>query len=566
MNIPTILVVENELLVAQDIQLTLKRLGFSVPETVRTGEEALSSVAYRRPDLVMMDIHLAGAMDGISAATEIMNEFNVPVIFLSSYTDKETVDRAKSSSPYGYIAKPFDEITLRLTIEIALYKHEVELTQKISDEKFKRIVHSSTDGILLTDESGMVIEWNESQERISGIPREAALGKPLVELVPDIDPSVQLREISYRHSDGTEVTAQITTFPIRTRKGEQIGAISRDVTEQRRAKELERRHRKELSILYSVSKQLNGTADFHETIRIVLENATRALGADAGTILLANPPVRQKLHSVGLETTLSRTINTLCEASHTEGLKACRLYQDRLYQLSRTDETAEICPIFATGRFKRGLGMPLHDDGNYIGHLFLFRTSQSEFSKRETQFLETLVEQNITALRKAELIEETRQMAFIDSLTRIYNRHALFSRGVGEFERARRYGSPLSVMMIDTDHFKDINDSKGHVAGDLVLRQVADILKSRIREVDILGRYGGEEFALILPNTDRVAALELAERLREQVEDKGKPVPTISIGVAVLENGIGSFSDLVEQADRAMYKAKKRGRNRVEVL
>jgi two-component system cell cycle response regulator len=142
-----------------------------------------------------------------------------------------------------------------------------------------------------------------------------------------------------------------------------------------------------------------------------------------------------------------------------------------------------------------------------------------------------------------------------------------------EFERARRYENGFSVVMVDVDDFKSLNDTYGHLVGDRVLRAVAAIVKSNMRGVDTAARYGGEEIALILPRTEMVSALNQAERIRAAIADhriatdNGVISVTASFGIAAYpESGASSAEDVVRRADRALYRAKKTGKNRVELF
>jgi diguanylate cyclase (GGDEF)-like protein len=160
-------------------------------------------------------------------------------------------------------------------------------------------------------------------------------------------------------------------------------------------------------------------------------------------------------------------------------------------------------------------------------------------------------------------------MAMTDPLTNLYNRRYFMQRGSEEFKRSWRTSQPLSLLMLDIDHFKKVNDTHGHEAGDMALQQIAAALKSSLRETDILGRMGGEEFAVLLPNTLAKDAGVLAERIRQSVENLLFLVPgasltiTISIGVAMIADEMSDMDDMLRNADAAMYKAKHRGGNRV---
>ena len=163
---------------------------------------------------------------------------------------------------------------------------------------------------------------------------------------------------------------------------------------------------------------------------------------------------------------------------------------------------------------------------------------------------------------------ENMHLAMTDSLTHIPNRRALMD--YAKRTLARRNASPLALLMIDVDHFKDINDSYGHPVGDMVLQNIASLMEGRLRGHDFLGRYGGEEFCVVAPDTDIEGAMTLAEHLREAIDsapfsgERGKFAVSISIGIAICpSSGSGELKDLLQKADAALYSAKQTGRNRV---
>lgn len=176
--------------------------------------------------------------------------------------------------------------------------------------------------------------------------------------------------------------------------------------------------------------------------------------------------------------------------------------------------------------------------------------------------------------KRRELEEELRRHATTDFLTGIANRRHFIDVAEREFARAKRYGHPLSVLMLDIDRFKRINDTYGHPVGDKVVQAMADLCRRSLREIDHLGRMGGEEFAILLPETEAAVALQVAERLREMVEGAAVDVGglahpirfTTSVGLASLETVDQGFDQMLMQADRALYKAKQDGRNCVKTV
>jgi len=159
------------------------------------------------------------------------------------------------------------------------------------------------------------------------------------------------------------------------------------------------------------------------------------------------------------------------------------------------------------------------------------------------------------------------ELASIDSLTGAYNRRNLYEFGELESGISRRYHHHLSVLMMDMDHFKAVNDQYGHAAGDMVLREICGVIQKTLRQTDRMGRLGGEEFGVILPHTDLKEAQLLAERIRRMVESspilfEGQAIPvTVSIGVAELSTSDQNLEDLIKTADTALYQAKTAGRN-----
>jgi diguanylate cyclase (GGDEF)-like protein len=185
-------------------------------------------------------------------------------------------------------------------------------------------------------------------------------------------------------------------------------------------------------------------------------------------------------------------------------------------------------------------------------------------------FLEALAAQAHIVLENSRLFERVRELSIRDSLTGLFNHRHILELTSLAVERADRYQEPVSVVMADIDHFKAVNDEFGHLAGDALLRQLALLLRDSVRSVDAVGRYGGEEFLLLLPHTAYDEARRLADRIRARVMACAFRVAerthklTLSMGVFACPSPlVSSAADLVREADRALYRAKGTGRNRV---
>jgi two-component system cell cycle response regulator len=211
--------------------------------------------------------------------------------------------------------------------------------------------------------------------------------------------------------------------------------------------------------------------------------------------------------------------------------------------------------------------IPLVSFGQTLGVLALDSSQPGAFHDGDLQSLESVADICATAIQNAHYVERVKQLAYLDGLTGIFNRRFFELRILEEIERARRYGTGMAVIMTDIDQFKRLNDEFGHVLGDEVLRQVSSLFHQQVRKIDVVCRYGGEEFAILLTQTGPEQAFNIAEKLRRMVATWQFPgVPrtvTVSAGAAAFPEHGTTRDELVKAADSALYAAKQAGRNQV---
>ncbi len=234
------------------------------------------------------------------------------------------------------------------------------------------------------------------------------------------------------------------------------------------------------------------------------------------------------------------------------------------------DEETEVS-VF-NSQISNRLFFPMEIGDTRIGALHLIRKPDEPFSEHEHNLVSMIVSTLTLALRNSEIHREVQELATTDSLTALFNSryfHEILNR---QFKCTMRYQHPVSLIMIDLDNFKQINDQYGHLAGDTVLRDISGRLIRSLREIDVPARYGGDEIAIILPETLIEQAFFVAKRLRRLIEEQpisfnGKNINvTASLGIASCPNPvIRSVEDMIAVADKALYDAKKSGRNRIEV-
>jgi PAS domain S-box-containing protein len=261
-----ILVVEDESIVAEDIRRTLIKLGYAVPAVVSSGEMAIKKAEEHVPDLILMDIMLKGELDGIEAAKQISSKFNIPVVYLTAFSDEKILERAKLTEPFGYIIKPFKDRELKMDIEIALYKHRMEMQLKESEERYHRIVDFSLDGILVHNLSELIFANVAAAKILGATNPEEIVGKTVYQIIhPDYRKIVKERlrmgkegkalpsiELKFLRFDGTPVDVEVISIPLIHMGKLEIHSVVRDITERKKVEELQREN--ERIMLASIAK------------------------------------------------------------------------------------------------------------------------------------------------------------------------------------------------------------------------------------------------------------------------------------------------------------------------
>ncbi len=322
----------------------------------------------------------------------------------------------------------------------------------------------------------------------------------------------------------------------------------------------------ELSLLYEVARSFTSTLELPELLARISAHVADRLSIPRFSIMLVNadgtleaktahPPGRgtEGIRFRGGEGACGRAAQTQ-SAVYIADVEA-----DTTTFVARPGSECEAGSL---------LCVPMIHQQEVLGVLNFQRPQKDGFPAEEIEVLTAIADQAALAVKNARLHEETVALATTDPLTGIPNRRHLFAQLDMEIARANRFGNQVSVIMFDLDHFKSFNDEAGHPAGDALLRQIAALMKSMIRKVDTIGRYGGEEFLLILPQVTKVEAVDVAEKLRRAVATASFDLPrnsgiTISGGIANLPVDATAWERLVDCADAALYASKRAGRNQV---
>ena len=538
-----ILLVEDSRLTAMVVAEFLNKNGYET-ETAVTGEEAVQKISGGfPPDLVLMDIVLAGKMDGVEAARRILKSRDIPVVFLTANTSEEIIDKIKEVKAYGFVLKGIDKAALLSTVEMALKLHEANTHARM----FERLFENSLNELyIFYPKSLKFVAVNRAARKNLGYTIEELNTMTPLDLKPELDlqsfrellvPLVSgeqeqvLFKTVHRRKDGSlypvEINLQLFDYG-----GEKLCmALVANLTEIKQLEEEKRRK--------------------EELFRLMLEG----IPSPAWLVSRERRILAQNRAAASL---FGMKVGDYCWEGFYGGEYLPDEYREALKKTGSPLPGTKC--YFCLGDEALDMNEPLNSEVELAGNIW----DTWWIPLGEDVYLHYAAD--VTRYKKME--EELRCLSVTDCLTNSYNRRFFIHKLEEEIERTRRTGSGFSLVMLDIDRFKSINDRFGHNAGDLVLKSMAEMIKNRIRKIDTLARWGGEEFVLLLPDTPVENAARLAEELREslsRMDIQGVGRVTASFGVAGYCPG-DSVDSLVNKADNMMYEAKAAGRNCVRYM
>ncbi len=356
-----------------------------------------------------------------------------------------------------------------------------------------------------------------------------------------------------------------------------VEARLKNALELRRVREEANTRAEVVDILHEVTESLKPDEIYH----VLTRRVARALHLSKCAIVSAQPGEKYGVLVAASENPMLRNleiqlarypeIRTALETRQT--VLVTDVSTDPLYEGVREEWASEGITVPT----RSAIALPFFIRSELAGVFFLRTTGDDpSLNKEDAVFADTVIRGAVSAIERAHDLEAAKSdkerfrfLASTDPLTGCLNRRAMLDRLEAELERARRYDLELTVLMIDLDWFKEINDTRGHLVGDVVLRELGEHLRREARSVDIVARYGGEEFTLVLPETGFEGGAAFAERIRIQVEThnfavEGEPIrATVSIGVATFSGQEATVESMIEEADSGLYRAKREGRNLV---
>ncbi|MBI3562041.1 MAG: EAL domain-containing protein [Gammaproteobacteria bacterium] len=534
-----VLIVEDERIVALDLKTRLQTLGYVVDATLARGEQAVEYVSIKPPNIILMDIHLEGTMDGIEAAKCIFEQHKLPVVFLTAYAEDETLLRACHSMPFGYLVKPCDTREIHATLQIALTRRKSELAVEHSEERLRLAIDAASLGIW---------EWNSRNDRfITGGHIDTILGGDS----KTIGESFQKFIARLHHEDRD------------TAKNAFTNAVQQD-----------------LPLFETFRYQRpDGTTGW---IEVYAKAYHGAAGDDSRLIGVIKDISERRILEQGLQQARVVFDTTaegiyIMDANH-EIISVNPAFTHLTgYTLEDLSHQNTIAVLYAR-RFNKHyyLHMLGQDSDHWQGETYRQRKNTSIFPAWESISLVRNHEQqishyivsfsDITTIRLAE--EQLNHLAHHDQLTGLPNRVLFNDRLDQSLAQNSRQHTRCAVLFIDLDDFKTINDTLGHTSGDSLLQIVAERLKLLMPEGDTAARLGGDEFIVVMntiyqPEDAARLARSILDQFRMPIEIGIEQVAvSCSIGISVYpDDGIDRHW-LLKAADTAMYSAKATGRNR----
>lgn len=334
--------------------------------------------------------------------------------------------------------------------------------------------------------------------------------------------------------------------------------------------ETARRRAKEAETLQKVARVVNTSLNQQEIFAIILEQLERVVAYDSASIILKNDRGSQIVGGRGFEN-LDAVIGIQFPNDDTTPNTVVLETREPFIMADAPAQYPEFNNPPHRG-IHGWMGVPLTIQDRVIGLLVMDSKQVGHFSEEHARMAAAFASQVAITIENARLFQETQRLSITDPLTLCYNRRYFFDQAGREKDRSKRYDRPMSLIMLDLDHFKYINDRLGHRAGDHVLIHLVQTIQAELRTIDILGRYGGEEFAILLPETASEQAMAAAERIRKSVESQAVDVGETSVHITA-SLGIVTYippeevtiDELLDRADQAMYIAKRSGRNQVHL-
>jgi len=561
---PTILVVDDDQNLRKTLGDILRIKGYQ-PILASNGAEAIAAMAQTATvSLALIDLMLPD-MNGL----EIMERIKkisplTEAIILTGHASLETAINATKQGAFSYLLKPYQMDDLLLNI-----KHGID-RQQAQEEILRLASYPRLDPnpVIEVGSGAEVTYINPAAEKAFPDLSTAEQSHPLLQGIAEISAALRQSNVQENIREiriGDAVFEQHISY---IKESDLIRIYVLDITSRKNAEQaLVIREQEQASVAELGSFALSGkeVSDvFDRAVTLVSET----LAVKFSLIFEAQPQTEELLFRAGTGWEAANN-PLLTNADFT--LSSCLIQQSEqpLIWVNPSNEPYMPChSLLKLLGAVSGVTLPIGSHSNLFGVMGVFSEHPRDFSKDDLNFLQAMSNVLSSAVQRKRSEEEINLLATTDTLTGIANRRAFSTELEKELERAKRYSTPLSLVMYDIDYFKRVNDTFGHDAGDAVLQTLTEIVKTNIRAVDVVARWGGEEFLILMPQSDTTAARNAAEKLRQKIAEH----PFEQVGTLTVSFGVTAFAPqddsnaLLKRVDDALYQAKEHGRNRVEIL
>lgn len=467
-----------------------------------------------------------------------------------------------------------------LIIIMPLSARNLSFNHPYPQDWYHTALNGSPDTIAITDLNGVILFASSVAAKMFGYPEPRyAVGKSLLSFIVPEDRERALQGVQvileggnpamqeYRgiHADGSVFFFEVHGSVLRDEQGapQQMIYVLRDVTQRHRVENDRQQRIRELEAINATMVDMTTELDLQRLLEAIVKRVTRLLGALESDVALYDPASRS-LRVVaaypGQENCQPAVIplgeGIIGKAAQSQ--KTLLVEDVSVWDALPTPETAS----------RTWIAVPLLHKRDLLGVVVVGADPRERrFTTDDLRLIEMFAQSAAIAIQNATLFSEIQRLARLDALTGALNRRSFYDEAQREMLRAERYRNPLSLIMLDVDHFKSVNDRFGHLAGDEALKAVVQVCMAQVRQADWVGRFGGEEFVVLLPETNLEGALAMAQRLCNAVESLHFPgrdesmCITVSVGVAERTPEMTRVEHLLNAADEALYRAKSRGRN-----
>jgi len=441
-----------------------------------------------------------------------------------------------------------------------------------------------SDGILVVDLNDRIVDINPAAEQVLQLSISDIVGRSASDVLPDLidwiknakEAITPIKTLITGEGSSKQIF-NLKFLPLSDPEDELVGytIIFHDNSESYQlTKDLEDQANR-LAVLYEIGKAIASTLNIDALLELIHVQISKVIQSDTYFVALYLPETHEVEIRILYEDGIRHPSITV---SADEGLSSWIIENKEpllIHDLNKEMDSLSVRPILVGEKklSRSWLGVPLLIENNLVGLLAVASYKPNMFDDTDKLLMEQIGQQAVLSIQNARHYEEVNRQAKLDSLTGISNHNHFIEILYQESEAALKSLSPLSMIMLDIDHFKLYNDTYGHTIGDQVLRLTVQAIESHIKKTDTVGRWGGEEFGIVLPNATTTQANMVANRIRRtlselplfNVEGNTIPKPTISQGIATIPQHTTDPDELVIIADRALYRAKARGRDQVAV-